>query len=197
MLCAEAEEHGLAASVVKRSRLLDCHQYLVSSSINKLRFVGTLQQRNRFTMFIDELPLKVGDSADEPVVDAVSLAQCCDERPNNARVVVVLPDHRHECGEAINGCASGGTVQRSADLPDHLVGFLPPSPSSLQQEEFVGWWTVSVGRPGGDRKSKKHSRRTALMLCSEAEDLTQITHQQVSKWAKRLLKRSAPSPVPC
>jgi hypothetical protein len=62
-----------------------------------------------------------------------------------------------------------------------------------EQREFVGWWGEHVARPGGDRQSKEHSPGPALML-AQAEQLTGITHQQVSKWAKAVKdERSAPS----
>jgi len=50
-----------------------------------------------------------------------------------------------------------------------------------EQAEFVEWWGKTVQRPGGDRKSGDHSRRSALMIAEDAESLTGITHQQVSK----------------
>jgi hypothetical protein len=60
-----------------------------------------------------------------------------------------------------------------------------------QQEEFVGWWREKVARAGGDRQTKKHSPRSAGMLSlEEAEKLTGISSQQISKWAKRLAKRA-------
>ena len=58
-----------------------------------------------------------------------------------------------------------------------------------EQAEFVEWWGKAVQRPGGDRQSGKHSRGSALMLSQDAEELTGITHQQVSKWSKRLADR--------
>ena len=50
-----------------------------------------------------------------------------------------------------------------------------------QRAEFVGWWREKVRGPG-----KANSRRTGLFDCGKAEELTGITQQQVSKWAKRL-----------
>lgn len=49
------------------------------------------------------------------------------------------------------------------------------------QTEFVRWWRESVNRPGGD-----HSRGSGLLLADDAERMTGISQQQVSKWAKRL-----------
>jgi len=56
-----------------------------------------------------------------------------------------------------------------------------------EQARFVKWWDASVQRPGGDKKSKNHSRRTGLMISlSEAEKNGQIPQQKVSKWRRRL-----------
>jgi hypothetical protein len=60
-----------------------------------------------------------------------------------------------------------------------------------EQAEFVRWWRETVQRPGGDKKSADHSRRSALMIVEDTEDITGITHQQVSKWSKRLANRDA------
>jgi hypothetical protein len=50
-----------------------------------------------------------------------------------------------------------------------------------QQAEFVGWWREKVRGPG-----KANSRRTGLFDCDKAEEMTGITQQPISKWAKRL-----------
>lgn len=55
-----------------------------------------------------------------------------------------------------------------------------------EQAEFVRWWRDKVRRAGGD-----HSRPSALMIVDDAEKLTEISQQQVSKWAKRLGDRNA------
>jgi hypothetical protein len=57
------------------------------------------------------------------------------------------------------------------------------------QEEFVRWWRESVStRQGGGEKLSRGSAQKFSM--DNAEATTGITHQQVSKWAKRL-KRDA------
>ena len=51
--------------------------------------------------------------------------------------------------------------------------------------EFVRWWGETVTpNKGGDRQ-KGEKRGTALFV-SEAESLTDLTQQQVSKWRRRL-----------
>jgi hypothetical protein len=41
-----------------------------------------------------------------------------------------------------------------------------------EQAEFVRWWRETVQRPGGDKKSADHSRRSALMIVEDTEDIT-------------------------
>jgi phage N-6-adenine-methyltransferase len=53
-----------------------------------------------------------------------------------------------------------------------------------QQREFVGWWRDLV-TPNKARKSVS-AERGAQTEMTEAESLTGITHQQVSRWAKRV-----------
>lgn len=54
-----------------------------------------------------------------------------------------------------------------------------------EQKEFVRWWLEAVtANKGGDRKSDQ--TRSSALLMPEAEKLTQISHQQVSRWRKRL-----------
>jgi len=56
------------------------------------------------------------------------------------------------------------------------------------QREFVAWWraTVTPGT-GGDRRSKNQRPRSALLIPqAEAESLSGIRHQQVSRWHGRL-----------
>lgn len=60
------------------------------------------------------------------------------------------------------------------------------------QKDFVAWWKGNVQRAGGDRQSKKQKRGSALMLVVEdAESLSGITQQKVSKWGKRLANEDA------
>jgi hypothetical protein len=47
--------------------------------------------------------------------------------------------------------------------------------------EFVRWWRENVRGPG-----KVNCRRTGTIDCEDAERQTEISKQQVSKWAKRL-----------
>jgi DNA N-6-adenine-methyltransferase (Dam) len=54
-----------------------------------------------------------------------------------------------------------------------------------EQRKFCSWWTGAVQRPGGDRQSK-HSPRSRLMLCSQAEKLTGMRQQRVSELARKL-----------
>lgn len=54
------------------------------------------------------------------------------------------------------------------------------------QTEFVGWWDKTLTpNKGGDRVSKNQKLRPALLV-EDAEDVTSISHQQVSKWRRRL-----------
>ncbi len=52
------------------------------------------------------------------------------------------------------------------------------------QEDFVNWWRESVRGKG--KKANSQDRR---YFVDSAEELTGITKQQVSKWAKRLQDR--------
>jgi phage N-6-adenine-methyltransferase len=56
-----------------------------------------------------------------------------------------------------------------------------------EQIEFVQWWKDNVGAFHG-RPKKSADRRTFSL--EQAEELTGITHQQVSKWRKRLADRA-------
>jgi len=62
-----------------------------------------------------------------------------------------------------------------------------------EQKEFVRWWrevvTVRQSPGGADRASNADLRSMVSLV--QAEDLTGITQQQVSKWAKRLQDREA------
>jgi phage N-6-adenine-methyltransferase len=56
------------------------------------------------------------------------------------------------------------------------------------QRAFVTWWlaTVTPGT-GGDRRSKNQQPRSALLIPqTEAESVSGIRHQQVSRWHRRL-----------
>lgn len=55
-----------------------------------------------------------------------------------------------------------------------------------EQQEFVGWWRDNVGAFHG--RPKKNADRRSFSL-EQAEKLTGITQQQVSKWKKRLADR--------
>lgn len=55
-----------------------------------------------------------------------------------------------------------------------------------EQIEFVGWWLEKVRGPG-----KSNSRRSGGIEMDKAEELTGITSQQVSKWAKAIKDRKA------
>jgi hypothetical protein len=51
------------------------------------------------------------------------------------------------------------------------------------QEEFVSWWTENIKRDGRTAKTSADLRQ---FLVADAEELTGIEHQQVSRWAKAL-----------
>ncbi len=58
-----------------------------------------------------------------------------------------------------------------------------------EQEEFVRWWAETVGKNhGGDRKSDDAKSKTQIAVFdkADAEALTGISQQQVSRWRKRL-----------
>jgi hypothetical protein len=55
-----------------------------------------------------------------------------------------------------------------------------------QQQEFCQWWQDTVHRKGGERWIDGDVRRYQEMPASEAEKLTDISHQQVSDWRKLL-----------
>lgn len=55
-----------------------------------------------------------------------------------------------------------------------------------EQIEFVGWWKDNVRSDGRPSKTGAGPRQFPR---DEAEELTGITHQQVSKWRKRLADR--------
>lgn len=54
-----------------------------------------------------------------------------------------------------------------------------------EQTEFVRWWRETVTPGKGTRTDLSADRRFS---CDDAEALTGISHQQVSKWAKKLQK---------
>jgi ParB family chromosome partitioning protein len=55
-----------------------------------------------------------------------------------------------------------------------------------EQENFVAWWALNIAvQRGGDRRSKSSATIGALGF-KEAEASTGISHQQVSKWRRRL-----------
>jgi hypothetical protein len=60
-----------------------------------------------------------------------------------------------------------------------------------EQAEFVEWWREHVVRAGNPSKKSRKLIRAELgeLNMDKAEELTGITHQQVSKWMKRLSKR--------
>ncbi len=59
-----------------------------------------------------------------------------------------------------------------------------------EQTEFVRWWKETVGirqSPGNNQHSSNADLRSTIPK-DDAESLTGITQQQVSKWAKKLQK---------
>jgi len=64
------------------------------------------------------------------------------------------------------------------------ASFLSPASETEEQAEFVQWWrdTVSVRHAAN---SKDNADRRSPLSLAEAEKLTDIKQQQVSKWAKR------------
>jgi hypothetical protein len=52
------------------------------------------------------------------------------------------------------------------------------------QREFVAWWQATVRRAG--KPAGSNQPRSALIAQEDAEKRTEIKHQQVSRWAKRL-----------
>lgn len=55
-----------------------------------------------------------------------------------------------------------------------------------EQAEFVQWWRENVSRNHGGKRDADQVRGSPHLKFDDAEKLTGITHQQVSKWAKRL-----------
>lgn len=55
-----------------------------------------------------------------------------------------------------------------------------------QQKEFVQWWADAIGRNHGGKRRGNQVPRSAHLNREQAEELTGITHQQVSKWNRRL-----------
>ncbi len=55
-----------------------------------------------------------------------------------------------------------------------------------EQTEFVRWWKETV-TPNRDRRSESENAERRFQK-DDAESLTGITQQQVSKWAKKLQK---------
>jgi hypothetical protein len=67
-------------------------------------------------------------------------------------------------------------------------GVVPFNPQAVEakledQEEFVRWWKEAV-RP--NHRPEKTVAERGQLTADTAEDLTGITKQQVSRWAKRL-----------
>jgi len=55
-----------------------------------------------------------------------------------------------------------------------------------EQHKFVAWWSGTVERKGGDRKSKNQKSRPRFLKCVEAERLTGMKQPRVSELGKRL-----------
>ena len=62
----------------------------------------------------------------------------------------------------------------------------------MAQAEFVQWWRENVSVNHGAGRGKKIADRGSFSV-DQAEALTGITQQQVSKWAKRLSSESLTS----
>jgi phage N-6-adenine-methyltransferase len=60
-----------------------------------------------------------------------------------------------------------------------------------EQVEFVRWWRETVSVNHGAGRGNKKSDDPRSFSCDDAEDLTGISHQQVSKWGKKLQKRDS------
>src|SRR5689334_10018767 len=59
-----------------------------------------------------------------------------------------------------------------------------------QQKEFVAWWERAVAvNHGGNRKNQVP--RSEHLSFNDAEELTGIKHQQVSRWRKKLANEEA------
>jgi hypothetical protein len=75
----------------------------------------------------------------------------------------------------------GARVARDGLIAQIVAIKWPGKIINADQRELVRWWDETVQNPGGDRQSEKHSPRSALMV-SDAESLTGVKHQQVSRW---------------
>jgi phage N-6-adenine-methyltransferase len=54
------------------------------------------------------------------------------------------------------------------------------------QTAYVAWWRTTVTPNVGAGRGNKNQRRAGLVLQSDAEALTGISHQQVARWRQRL-----------
>ena len=61
------------------------------------------------------------------------------------------------------------------------------------QAEFVRWWAENVkkrGKRGKGKTNEKNSTGPRYLFVEDAERLTDIKHQQVSKWRRRTVARA-------
>lgn len=75
-------------------------------------------------------------------------------------------------------------LKYAAEVKDFTLIETAVDAKLTNQEEFVGWWSGNVRGKG--KKANSADRR---YFVEEAEQLSEIKHQQVSRWARRLLKR--------
>jgi hypothetical protein len=79
------------------------------------------------------------------------------------------------------------TTPRLPHLKSHDVVRFFHSTIIEDQAGFVLWWQKMVKPQGGNRKSDQVPRSAHLISFEDAEELSGITHQQVSRWPNATL----------
>lgn len=85
----------------------------------------------------------------------------------------------------VNIAKADAIIEYAERLKDWPLLYQAVEQKIEEQAEFVAWWREKVSVSHGAGRGKKGAVRGAFSL-PDAESLTGITHQQVSRWAKAL-----------
>lgn len=99
-----------------------------------------------------------------------------------------LPDHYEPERHKLTVAALDYSIEHAKRIKDWPALEEAVNQKIAELKAFLVWWGASVARAGGDRQTGKHSSRTRLMPCSEAEKITGLRQPRVSDLGKRLKK---------
>lgn len=94
----------------------------------------------------------------------------------------IIPFHPEEAKH--KDAKTSAAIDYAKEIKDWPLLFTAVETKVEQQEEFVRWWAEKVrgrGQPG-----KNSPRSEEILSMPDAEKVTGISNQQVSKWARRL-----------